>query len=101
MQRQKDWKEVKYFEHDTLESEKEFEKLQEAGLPSDSLTKQEDDEDEVMAYHKELLWKVNTKHEYQDLLAPFDNTEDFSTASILKNKGPNLTLENLSLLTIE
>jgi len=30
------------------------------------------------------------------LLAPFDNTEDFSTASILKNKGQNLTVEILA-----
>lgn len=32
------------------------------------------------------------------MLAPFDDTEDFSTASLLKNKGSNLTLENLGKL---
>ena len=35
------------------------------------------------------------------MLAPFDNTEDFSTASLLKNKGANLTLENLANLSPE
>jgi len=32
-------------------------------------------------------WSLISSNEFQDLLAPFDNTEDFSTASILKNKG--------------
>lgn len=45
-----------------------------------------------------LLWRVANRHEYQDIIAPFDDTEDFSTASLLKNKGTNLTLENLGKL---
>ena len=35
------------------------------------------------------------------MLAPFDNTEDYSTASLMKNKGPNLTVEILASLTVE
>ena len=35
------------------------------------------------------------------MLAPFDNTEDYSTASLLKNKGPALTMEVLAALTVE
>jgi hypothetical protein len=48
-----------------------------------------------------LLWRVASKNEYQDLLAPFDKTEDYSTASMLKNKGPNLTMEMLAALSVE
>ena len=33
------------------------------------------------------------------MLAPFDKNEDYSTASMLKNKGPNLTIELLAALS--
>lgn len=35
------------------------------------------------------------------MLAPFDISEDYSTASMLKNKGPNLTMEKLAGMSIE
>jgi hypothetical protein len=43
---------------------------------------------------------MSSNTEYQDQLAPFDNTEDYSAASLLKNKGPNLTLEMLGGMPI-
>jgi len=46
-------------------------------------------------------WSVGSKQEYQDKLAPFDVAEDFSTASLMKNKGPNLTMEGLGALSVE
>lgn len=50
----KEWKEVKFFEHDTEESEKEFEKLQEAGIPTDTQLKlKEEAEDEVMSFQQD------------------------------------------------
>ena len=49
----------------------------------------------------DLLLSVTARQEYQDLLAPFDQTEDYSTASQLKNKGPNLTMEVLASLSVE
>jgi hypothetical protein len=50
---------------------------------------------------EEAVWKECSRSEYQDLLAPFDNTEDYSTASLMKNKGPNLTLESLAILSVD
>jgi hypothetical protein len=44
---------------------------------------------------------VASRQEYQDKLAPFDVAEDFSTASLMKNKGPNLTMEGLGALPVE
>lgn len=58
------------------------------------------DEDDEMA-EKNFYWKIVNSGEYQDLIAPFDNTEDYSTASNLKNKGPNITLEKLAVLSVE
>lgn len=43
-------------------------------------------------------WRVLTKSEYVDSFAPFDRTEDYSTASLMRNKGPNLTIEQLATL---
>lgn len=58
-------------------------------------------EDEDIDMNNGLLWKVASKNEYSDLLAPFDKSEDYSTASMLKNKGPNLTIEMLAGLSVE
>lgn len=60
-----------------------------------------DDEDGDIDMSNGLLWRVASKNEYQDLLAPFDTSEDYSTASMLKNKGPNLTMEMLAGLSVE
>ena len=35
------------------------------------------------------------------MIAPYDDTEDYSTASLLKNSGPNLTMEYLAKLSID
>lgn len=35
---------------------------------------------------------------YAELLAPFDTNEDFSTSSIMRDKGESLTTEKLSKL---
>lgn len=34
-------------------------------------------------------------------MAPLDQTNDFSTAALMKNKGPNLTSDYLSTLSVE
>ena len=47
------------------------------------------------------LWSVSSNQEYQDQLAPFDVAEDYSTASLMKNKGPNLSMEKLSALSVD
>lgn len=41
------------------------------------------------------------KHDYLDNLAPIDQTMDYSTAALMKNKGPNLTTEYLATLPVE
>ena len=96
----KEWKEVSFYKEASEEADEEFKKLQEAGQSSNVRTgnrlTNRDDEDILMK--TDLLWSVTPRQEYQDLLAPFDQTEDFSTASQLKNKGPNLTMEVLASL---
>ena len=42
---------------------------------------------------------VLEKGEYIDRLAPFNNQEDFSTASRFRDKGPSLTGEKLATMT--
>jgi hypothetical protein len=86
-----------------MESETIFDKLKESGLPSnikERIQKGLIDEEEEMA-EKNFSWKIVNSGEYQDLIAPFDNTEDYSTASNMKNKGPNITLEKLAVLSVE
>jgi len=34
------------------------------------------------------------------MLAPFDKTEDFSTASLMKDKGSNLTSDRLAKMSL-
>ncbi|TNV81381.1 hypothetical protein FGO68_gene8998 [Halteria grandinella] len=97
----REWAEVKYHEAGSVECDIEFEKLTKTGQATNVAARiAVDDEDEQMAYVNGdgLLWRVANRHEYQDIIAPFDDTEDFSTASLLKNKGTNLTLENLGKL---
>ena len=42
-----------------------------------------------------------TKDQYAELLAPYAEVDDFSTSSLLKEKGDNLTSEKLAKLSIE
>lgn len=39
--------------------------------------------------------------DYLDEVAPIDHTNDFSTAALMKNQGPNLTSDYLSQLSVE
>jgi hypothetical protein len=48
------------------------------------------DQEEMIDVDKN--WKVLNKTEFMDIFAPFDHTEDFSTASLMKNKGTSLTM---------
>ena len=41
------------------------------------------------------------RNEYAELLAPYDECKDFSTSSLMKEKGENLTSEKLSRLSLE
>ena len=78
----KEWKELKYHGVNSLESEREFEKLHQFGNGS-KVKKEKDQEDMLMDISKRGVdekWSIISSHEFQDLLAPFDNTEDFSTA---------------------
>lgn len=103
-QKPKEWFEVGYHEQGSMESENEFEKLKLAGMSSHLLTRKlaiEDEDEQMPIAKEEVVWRPCSKGEYQDLLAPFDNTEDYSTASLMKNKGPNLTLEFLAPLTVD
>jgi hypothetical protein len=52
-----------------------------------------------MVMELDKILRIPSTTDYQDLLAPFDNTEDYSTASMLKNKGSNLTMEMLSKMS--
>ena len=54
-----------------------------------------------MKEKKSIEWTLRSNVEFQDLLAPFDTTEDFSTAQLMKNHGPNLTLEMLAALPVQ
>ena len=74
--------------------------MRESGLATGVAARiaKDEEEDERMIYADGALLRVVNRQEYQDLIAPFDDTEDFSTASLLKNKGSNLTLENLGKL---
>jgi hypothetical protein len=79
-------------------------KLSECGVTTNVLTNNREiheDEDADIDMNNGLLWRVASKNEYQDLLAPFDTSEDYSTASMLKNKGTNLTMEMLAGLSVE
>ena len=81
-------------EQEDTSTEIEFEKLKEAGLASNLRTGMKsfgNDDDENMDLALNAEWGVSSKFEYQDMLAPFDDTEDYSTSSLLKNKGANLT----------
>lgn len=42
-----------------------------------------------------------TGGQYAELLAPYDTVNDFSTSSLLKENGDNLTSERLSKLSVE
>ncbi len=98
---------MQFHEQGSHEEAKEFEKLSESGVTTNVLTNNrngQEDEDEDYSMNGKggasgLLWKVASRNEYQDQLAPFDTDEDYSTASMLKNKGPNLTVEKLAALT--
>lgn len=98
--RPREWKEVKFHVEGSEQQDVEFLKLSESGVTTNVLTGAGLPEDTEM-YDDGQLWKVAAKNEYQDLLAPFDISEDYSTASMLKNKGPNLTMEKLAGMTIE
>lgn len=39
--------------------------------------------------------------DYLDEVAPIDHTNDFSTAALMKNQGPNLTSEYLATLSVD
>ena len=41
------------------------------------------------------------KGQYAELIAPYDQVDDFSTSSLMKEKGENLTSERLARLNIE
>lgn len=98
--RVKEYKEVAFYLADSLESENEFGKLHENGKPTNIRTRVVTDEDEEMAVLElDKIFSIISRTAYQDQLAPFDTTEDHSTASMLKNKGPNLTMEMLSKLS--
>lgn len=55
----------------------------------------EEERDEVEEHMKGNV-EILDKHDYLNQLAPLDMTEDFSTASMLKNKGENLNLDKLA-----
>eukprot|EP00347_Sterkiella_histriomuscorum_P010732 403375132 len=95
----KEWKEVRYHSLNSHESEREFEKLFQFG--KSAVQTQEQEEMQINGDNKGNNWQIIPKQEFQDLLAPFDNTEDFSTSSLQKNKGPNLTIEFLALLPFQ
>ncbi|CDW74584.1 dna-directed rna polymerase iii subunit rpc5-like [Stylonychia lemnae] len=92
----KEWKDLKYFSMNSYESEMELEKL---CLFKSSRKNINGDHDMIIEKQGDDQWSLISSHEFQDLLAPFDKTEDFSTASILKNKGSNLTIEVLAQLS--
>ena len=41
------------------------------------------------------------KGQYAELIAPYDQVDDFSTSSLMKEKGENLTSERLARLNVE
>ena len=100
----REWKEVQFHTQGSHQEDSEFLKLSECGVTTNVLTNNRgihEDEDADIDMNDGLLWRVASKNEYQDLLAPFDTSEDYSTASMLKNKGSNLTIEMLSGLSVE
>jgi len=68
----KEWKELRFFTINSAESERELDKL------AQSLKKEENAMEEQDGMQTE--WSVMDRSEYLDLIAPIDNTEDFSTA---------------------
>ena len=91
----KEWRDLRFYGINSQESERELEKLAQFGKEVKLKSK---DEDALM--NKNVQWSLMSNVEFQDLLAPFDLTEDFSSAQLMKNSGPNITLEQLSALQV-
>ena len=84
-----EWKTLRVHDLTSLESEKMFNRLSQF-IPTPIKT-------EVKAANLAQL----KGSQYAELLAPYDSVNDFSTSSILKEKGENLTSERLSKMSIE
>jgi hypothetical protein len=106
----KDWKEVAYHMSDSDSSYHELRELFEAGASSNFTTgnilkvnEDDDYEDMKMASIEELgsIFRVSSRQEYQEMIAPFDQTEDYSTASMLKKDKTRLTMEVLATYEVK
>jgi hypothetical protein len=83
-----EWKPLQIFDTDSAQSAKEFLKL--------SKFRSRDMSHEVADKMQQL-----DRQSYAEMLAPFDTNEDFSTCSMLRDKGNSLTTEKLVKLMPE
>jgi hypothetical protein len=83
-----EWRALTIHEADSAQTTKEFAKLARFGSQIEDKEIQED------------VTQLNRLN-YAEMLAPFDTNEDFSTCSVQRDKGNNLTTERLMKLTPE